>query len=132
VELHEHGEALLGSAEPGPFELLILDLGPDFPSGLEHLASLRERGIEIPVLRRSSRFPARILARRGALPRLSFLLKPFSFPSLKRAIQESRRFPGLRPEGRSGAYSLPQATSRSSTLHEPGNSARPVTRTRGI
>jgi len=91
------GTEVLQTLEPGSFDLLMIDLQLGIPNGLEVLTQLYSKGIRIPAILLSSRFPDRILRGQGVPPNVSLLLKPFSLDRLERSIEEHRRYQGIPP-----------------------------------
>ena len=83
------GAEVLQRAEPGAFDLLLLDYRIGKPDGMEIVTTLRERGRLMPVILMSSHFPDEVEQQCSGMPGLSLLEKPFSLAELQKVIRRA-------------------------------------------
>lgn len=85
----DSGAEVLKRAEPGAFELLVMDYRIGAPDGLKVLQKLRTRGVETSAILMSSHFPEGITRLCARMTDVSLLQKPFSLDALRAAIRHA-------------------------------------------
>lgn len=96
VDLARDGEAALELADPGSFDVILLDLMLPKVDGLTVCRRLRERGDKTPVLMLTARDTVDDRVRGLDTGADDYLVKPFAFAELVARVRAlSRREPGL-------------------------------------
>jgi two-component system response regulator HydG len=80
------GASALKRAGSGGFDLLLLDFRMGPPTGFDVLTSLRNRGIQVPVVIMSSHLPEDVRVACARLRNTSVLHKPFSVKILRKTL----------------------------------------------
>src|SRR5579862_6182020 len=86
VTLCADGASALKRAGSGGFDLLLLDFRMGPPTGFDVLKSLRNRGMQVPVVIMSSHLPEDIRVACSGLRNTSVLHKPFSVRILRKIL----------------------------------------------